>query len=1716
MSRSWCVANVTRAQTYSSVADLFSVPALMICVPLSLPNLKNLQLPGDDPAGGIQAIALTQLTNPSPFGVQVGTLNLALYYKDLYLGPVQATDLNLTTGLNTIELFGRVISYANQQPALEILGELFTNYINSVVSMVEARGVSTIQADGSTVSWLSTGITALTVQIPFVPPERIAPIKGITINYISLVYGTETPYNPVLFSNALQGTLVLPFGFSLSVLDLATQLNIFSNNALVGSVYGDYGNSTTNITVRNQGTTAGNISLTLPPAQLILPNSTDAAKKQLVQFQNQFTYSEEAGFVTEGAAKAITDTPIGRILLNGIKFNVSTGLAGLSGLTKYPTIINSVDVTGGAPDAVSLVVGTTVVNPSNLNLSTGDATFQLINQVPLGNVTLPALVLTPGRNDIAATSFFDPNRDPKGLETLNRFISGVDTRLNISGFDFSSAVASLEPTLAGIRLNATLPGLKQKLVQAANLTVLDTTGITDDVADSHVNLFNPFTSPLTITRITANASSHGIFIANIDTPLQFTANGKGVTTSPVVPLALNLYPPDIFAVVRALAVQSGQDPAFIDGIVNLGGFTLSPVTSQNGGTATRRKRDVEEDAKRSESDESFSFEDDNGMSQMLMGVGGNPGMLVDVDDITSDDFSESESDGIAKRAQPLVYDGASRLTKRDNLYTGFDLTTYVGRAFSVATADLTIVSDAVIGEYGTTLTFSQNDVPLGTDATLFKLLPVLALPIVQRIVDGSILNIDRVTITEAAPESFTAQLQGSLTNAGPFDGTVMFPEGLTIFWEGRALTSTAFPNIALVGDLGSAINVQVQGQIPDVGFFTDFLKYTITNPTFLWNIRGSGISVAALGIVVPNVTINKDVQLTGLNGLKGQVIINSFDVPSNDPAGGLHLTAVSTINNPAQVGVALTSFGTNIFMGDTQIGPAAAEGTFTLQALAVTSVPLVGRIQAQDSQQGLADLSEVFTRFVHNQNTALVVNGVYAGPSDVVWLNEGIKALSVVVQLPAQDFQVIRLVSIDQLSLFFTVPSAYGPSTDSSDTKANFFLPFAFPVDITQITGPFNAKYNNQQMAVLNIPPSPAATNVEQRMLTLMFTNVPFSVFGDAHSTFQTFVADVTKSEQVTFNLNGQATGTTSTNAGVLTIRDIPFDLNTNILGLQNLNARPAVVSDLDVVHGYPTYLLITVNTLLFNPSDITIGAGDVSFAVLFQNNVIGNAVIRDILLKPGDNLVPTQINYMPVGAQNVASGQVLLENYVQNVTSDTTVAGTTQTTPIDSLKIALGGIQLTAQIPPLQKLIVVEAELEVPKNIAQTGVAMASVMIANPFTASINILQLFALANFQGITIGTIDQNLAATNNIIHAPGKVTTLSQQIPININIDPKVLIRFIEAAAAAYGVSLGPLPPYFQMVLDLDDTRTTISPFPDDQLPIPCNSGKAFDTLGAILALLKPLATSIPINSTLKIDDYQTDLDFIQEPVPTKTDETALYLVGPAGAPLIQLIVNASVLTVTQANATSLTDAGFTADLAGSLMVNSPADAYIEFPDPVIINWMGMDIAEIALPPLCSQVPDGIPNLQTRGQLTIINEDGFEQFTYYLLTEPNFQWLLHSNTVVVRALQIKFSDVILTKTIQLDAFNGLPGIRITKFEAPSDAPGRINIDVVAGIPSPAALGVELDEATFDLFFKGTNIGQASSSDLFLPAKTNSSVPLAGFLRDQCEYPTLSYKWYKYSC
>ncbi|KAL8278093.1 hypothetical protein RQP46_009553 [Phenoliferia psychrophenolica] len=1303
-------------------------------------SISDFQLPGDDPAGGISLAVTTQLTNPSAFGIEIGTLIVDLYYKDLYLGPAQtAHPINLTSGVNHINLVGRLLPYADDPAALEQLSEVFSNYLNGLPTATQARGRSVTLPNGEVITWLQIGIQALVLNVPLQSPTgRISPINSITIEALSLSFDPSAPYAPLSNSSQVSASFGLPFGFSLNIVELANQFSIIDNRTAVASLSAPLGMSQTTILTQNAGYTTGGITLDLPLSPLTIgPNYTEHLAFD--QFTYDLTTTNGSKFILNGNTTAVTDTPLGQVKLSNIGFTVPAGLIGLESLATYPTTILSVDVVGGTPDAIILAIDVGLTNPSNLDLMVGNVTFQLFNGKSfLGTATLPA------------------NANPGALKVLTDFTSGTDTPLTISGFNGSTAVESLTQAFMALHLNATLKGLGTKLLNYANLTVLPTTGVNNDLASSIVSLQNPFSSDLRITEIQSNIThSSGLFVGSIVTPTDFLAKGHTANISPVLAFNLNLYPPDIFTLLRVLAVEAGLPTDQIDGIVALGGYTYVNIT---GARSLVRRNELE-----------------MGADSIHLALG--------------DDYCVGEA--LSKR----------ELQKR-NIYSGFDLPSFVLTAFAALKVDVALVSVLHIGDFTTNLAYSQAEVPAYTDSTLTLLLPILARPIVQRIVDQAILSVTTVIITDPEEDSFVTQLVGAITNAGPFDAVITFTTGLTVAWNGAPLGQIAMPNVTLVEDVGAQLNIAAAFAVADVAHLTEFTGYLLTEPSFVWQIYGEELEVTALGITVAGISISKD------NG----VVIDSFDLPANDPAGGVALTLATTLVNPSSVGISLSGIAFSNTFGNTVIGPAAATGAFILAPKATIALPLAGRLIPQTTPQGLQGVSTIFNGFIHGLPSDLIVHGVSAGPADVTWLNTGIQKLAIAVILPAMKLDVINSITINQLTLMFTEEEAYSPAFSTNDTVALFQLPFAFPVNIVQAATSITtknsdaasvsrlAKRDTGDFATLNVPLLPSATDVQSRSLLLQFTNIPFKSIDNG--IFSSFLLETTVGATKGLALHGSADTVTSTAIGDLSLVGIAFSVETAVQGLQGLNAQPTTVSDLDVFHGYSSYLQINANAHLFNPSEqLTIGTGDVAFGLMFQGQLIGTADITGLVLVPGVNVVPTMVHYSPSGSSQQASGQILLQNFIQGIVSDTLIVGNSGTTPIASLKAALSAVQLATTIPPLEQNLVTQASLSFPLDIGTTGVAEAQITLGNPFTAVINI-----------------------------------------------DSVITI------------------PVFSYVLGLSSTTSSVTSSVNQE-PETCDpTGTTATVQALILAAVKNLKTNLTIESVVRLDSYKTPLDFVQNEI----------------------------------------------------------------------------------------------------------------------------------------------------------------------------------------------------------------------------------------------------------
>jgi len=108
--------------------------------------------------------------------------------------------------MNNITLAGTLVPQTNPSSLTQV-SQLFTNYLNWKSSPVIAMGASTQQNDGTEISWLTQGLQALQLTVPFQSPQPINPIKTITIGELALAFTPDTAWAPQTNSDSVHATM---------------------------------------------------------------------------------------------------------------------------------------------------------------------------------------------------------------------------------------------------------------------------------------------------------------------------------------------------------------------------------------------------------------------------------------------------------------------------------------------------------------------------------------------------------------------------------------------------------------------------------------------------------------------------------------------------------------------------------------------------------------------------------------------------------------------------------------------------------------------------------------------------------------------------------------------------------------------------------------------------------------------------------------------------------------------------------------------------------------------------------------------------------------------------------------------------------------------------------------------------------------------------------------------------------------------------------------------------------------------------------------------------------------------------------------------------------------------------------------------------------------------------------------------------------------------
>lgn len=180
---------------------------------------------------------------------------------------------------------------------------------------------------------------------------------------------------------------------------------------------------------------------------------------------------------------------------------------------------------------------------------------------------------------------------------------------------------------------------------------------------------------------------------------------------------------------------------------------------------------------------------------------------------------------------------------------------------------------------------------------------------------------------------------------------------------------------------------------------------------------------------------------------------------------------------------------------------------------------------------------------------------------------------------------------------------------------------------------------------------------------------------------FMDFLSAVTLKDSAALEITGSAQGVAITSLGTVRLTVL---LNTTLTlkGINFAEAHPPV-TDIKVVGGTTSAVLITGNVHLRNPSIFSVTLGSIALQVKSTvNGTEGNIVIvaiDNLILKPGENIAPATISFKPIDKN---FGNAFLGSFVAGESFTSNIYGDENTSPIASLVPTLKSLTMSTTIP--------------------------------------------------------------------------------------------------------------------------------------------------------------------------------------------------------------------------------------------------------------------------------------------------------------------------------------------------------------------------------------------------------------------------------------------------
>ncbi|KAI8052421.1 hypothetical protein BDF22DRAFT_519660 [Syncephalis plumigaleata] len=524
---------------------------------------------------------------------------------------------------------------------------------------------------------------------------------------------------------------------------------------------------------------------------------------------------------------------------------------------------------------------------------------------------------------------------------------------------------------------------------------------------------------------------------------------------------------------------------------------------------------------------------------------------------------------------------------------------------------------------------------------------------------------------------------------GKIDATVM--QIVTDNTDNQVIGNMSVPAIELDGSGTAKVKLNSTLHVIDHKRMGELSQAILEYKQVPLHLRGT-IDLLTHGIRVSNLLFKKTILIEGLNGLK-KMNIEHLDLPRNDPRGGIEMTVLMNIGNPARTTLHMPALTLATFYRSMQLAE------LTTQSWSLypgdNRVTFTGRMLPQ-SGGNITEMSRFMSSYMSGNKTTVDVRGLgSATDGKVIWLDEALRRLTLRATVPglpgSKSNDMIKEISRMDLDLDFTqLPYAYHPRMHGQVIVPLNKLPFGFPLQINQLGLDVDFKRQHQLFAHLHVPPTRVDSRKVNETTTLLAFNISnnqLDALPNKTKQFEMFMTAMLLQPAVNMTLVGSSTVGMSTAVGALTISALPIKLTNRLVGMNGFRNSPLSILQLSIEEGTKDMLTLGMTVVMINPTSIRCRFPWMRLAFGPQaNTTIGEVVTSMVDLTPGNTTLAAQGRIaLP---QTELERQVLARFFTDYLTQEQVtihVQGHQNATSVPSLAPALQQLQLTGQLSGLR-----------------------------------------------------------------------------------------------------------------------------------------------------------------------------------------------------------------------------------------------------------------------------------------------------------------------------------------------------------------------------------------------------------------------------------------------